>query len=212
MCVIIGYDLRLQKKYYLDAWKRENLGFSLSETAWPMSIDTLVWPSLFSYEEDENCHFNREGRGPGNLIPEVFITKKDPITFNNEANRLWSSWREMLSCTRLKNTNYETCSKLVCFQLLEGSKINNNWYIENCEPLPLAETRCSILGYEVCDSTLLTCHKILLRQDIEKNRDALNNNYLFKSQSDAERFMMSLSSDASYLSPAIVILWEIEWF
>lgn len=49
---LLGFDTRFHSKYYLDdVWphaKRANY-FLVPETKWPLSVDHMVWPSVFRY-------------------------------------------------------------------------------------------------------------------------------------------------------------------
>ena len=53
VCKLLGFDARLLAEGYLDSeWSDDRREVYLldSKVSWPLSVDPLVWPSLFDYQ------------------------------------------------------------------------------------------------------------------------------------------------------------------
>lgn len=88
-CELLGFDIRLCPEDYVEAlWDRKMRDIHLlsPEINWPLSVDTMIWPSLFRYFRDCSIHsyfqFNEA----------IDVT---PRNTRHSALELWSSLDEM---------------------------------------------------------------------------------------------------------------------
>lgn len=149
---LLGFDIRLCANDYVDArWSRSGRDLYLLQptTAWPLSVDQMVWPSLFRYSKD---------RGPGYLDIEGVIDVT-PRSTRDSALELWSSLDEMKAYVMQQPADPRRGLEIAVTLLADEAALSREYWRAVLDP-PLSPneppTGWELLGYDVADEYMLS--------------------------------------------------------
>jgi hypothetical protein len=147
-CTPLGLDARLPSAQYLAReWtaQRRELFLLRPDIDQPLSVDRLVWPSLFRFPGD------RPDPGHANALPAT------GLSFGEVALRLWRDRRQLDSALTVPGG---AASLPIRIDLLtEGADAAHEaWRILNVVPEPMLEgfDNWKVLGHDVADASLLS--------------------------------------------------------
>jgi hypothetical protein len=201
---LLGFDLRLTDELYLSPeWPKERRDSYLLNPSvrWPLSVDKMVWPTVFEYDET--------GR-TSDLKPVVQI---EPVSFHQEALELWSDCSEMIRVASKCGIPKEATVPIALDIASETSLLDFSYWhavLDDSYPLISFDETWVLLGYDVADcyrlSGLANCSyrtedKLLLSQEWSS---ALNQFGLIQTFDAAAQFVRITNRRVSDHAPFFV--------
>lgn len=151
--LFLGFDIRLKPEDYIKVFwdqKRRDMHLLASNIVWPLSVDIMVWPSVFLY--------HRRHSPPYFQFKEAIVVS--PQNTRQEALGLWTDLDEM------KDTFYKHKNKLIqnviplAIVLVSDASLWSDefWHavlnpILSINKLPL---KWQFLGYDVADRDMIS--------------------------------------------------------
>lgn len=188
---LIGFDIRLYTEYYLDLiWdhKRRNSYLLRRDLKWPMSVDKMVWPSIFRYSEESLQHDPFELKGMIDVIPD---------SMHQIALELWPDLEEMKAYFLKRRNKLKEGLQIAVFLEGEESWQSDEYWRAVLDPrldVGIVPKGWSLLGYDVADkymvSGLSNCgYNPEDRKELRNSwSDRLNGHGLLKTLGDAMLF------------------------
>lgn len=201
---LLGFDIRLRSEDYVQQlWNQERrvTYLMLPEIKWPLSIDQMVWPSLFRYPTDliEQSYFQ---------FNETIEVKA--INTRHRALELWLGIEEMQKQAGKQGKNK---IQIAVSLFLDESSLSDEYWSAVLDPRlswDKVPTESSLIGYDVADrdmiSGLSNCGYDPNEMEIIKEswNSCLNDYGLFKKFADAMRFTKLIDKKIPSHSPFYV--------
>lgn len=189
---LLGFDIRFDPRAFVQTiWdkKRRQIHLLKSDIQYPLSIDTMVWPSFFRYSSNRSEPFYFQSEEILTVIPK---------SFRHSALELWPSLDDMIAFFKDKKEKIATGGVLIAATLLREKHLRTddfwNAVLEpklNREPFP---KDWDFLGYDIADNGFISGLSNCGYNPSEKNilkeiwSDRLNEYGLLKNVSDAIEF------------------------
>jgi hypothetical protein len=187
---LLGFDIRFNCNDYVDIFLTEEFrdNYLLNRNIqWPLSVDTMIWPSYFSFS----------GYLSGFRTDEMIDV--NPLSTRQEALRLWENHNEMKTVFSQRfGQNEKKGVQVAVILLAENPRSTNEyWHAVLDPPMILNDIpkEWQLLGHDVADeymtSGLSNCgYKEEDRKTLEKKWSQCLNKYgLIRNLDDALRFL-----------------------
>ncbi|KJR41472.1 hypothetical protein MCHI_002622, partial [Candidatus Magnetoovum chiemensis] len=151
---LLGFDIRLNPKYYMtQLWDYERRVRHLlnPDITWPLSVDKIVWPSLFRYSSSlyEYPYFNFE--------QSIYI---EPEEFRHSAINLWTGIEKMETYffKHKGEIDNEPVSIGITLAGEDDFRSNDYWAAVLSPPLSIdgLPKEWLFLGYDVADQSTIS--------------------------------------------------------
>lgn len=150
----LGFDVRLEPEDYLNrVWTSERRSEYLldPQTSWPLSVDLMVWPSIFKYSSTQV--------GPIRIGMDGLIDA-DAINTRHSALVLWPSLEEMNKCLIDKKEDKNLCgSKIAIIMHADKESLAKEYWRAVLHPaLSIDDLPKSwkFIGYDIADQDMIS--------------------------------------------------------
>lgn len=201
---LLGFDIRLRPEYYVEKlWnqKRRVTYLLLPEVKWPLSVDKMVWPSLFRY--------------PTDLIEQSYLQFDETIEVKaintrHQALELWLDIEEMKKQSGKQGKNN---TQIAVSLFMDESSLSDEYWSAVLDPRLSRDqipSESSLIGYDVADrdmiSGLSNCgYDSNEMETIKESWNSCLNDYgLFKKFADAMGFTKLIDKKIPSHSPFYV--------
>lgn len=212
---LLGFDIRLKSECYLNrVWDRERrFKYLLNpQTPWPLSVDIMVWPSMFRYTSTQ--------AGSGHISLDKLI-EVETINTRHDALSIWPSLREMDKCFDSQKSAKLSGVKIAIILHVDKKEFNKeHWRAVLSPALSINDIPDSwnLVGYDIADqdltSGLSNCGYSVVELAALRNewKNRINEYGLFDSFEDALSFRDLTAKRVPSHSPFYVysILWDSE--
>jgi hypothetical protein len=149
---LIGFDTRLKAEDYLDrAWTHEKRSMHLlnSEIFWPLSVDLMVWPSIFKYSSTQV--------GPIRINMDGLIDVES-ISTRHSALVLWPSLADMNNCLGSSQINLCGIKIAITLHAEKEALSNEYWRAVLYPPLSINDLPKDwrLIGHDIADHDMIS--------------------------------------------------------
>lgn len=152
MNMLIGYDVRLSAEDYVDKFwdaQRRAAYLLFRDVRWPLSVDRLVWPSVFRYDDDTSWVVSVGSLSgiriiPGGFRHDVLKLWQDPFPMQAEFRQRGARGRGIPLAVSLVSSSMGSIAD-PWSEILSGTEA----------PVPCPET-WSLAGYDIGDQWMVS--------------------------------------------------------